>query len=146
MEKLVTKEHESGFKFKKLFLSNSSFNKGVLRDSSNLNMRIERSYKKSSTNDLEFNIKVTVFLNSKKDKRFKFSASMVGIFLIEGTPSLNWREFATINGPAIIYPYLREHFRWTSLHADISPPILLPILNFQTLGKEDSSLSKENKS
>lgn len=39
------------------------------------------------------------------------------------------QQFADINGPAIIFPFLREHLASMSLKAGI-PPIMLPPINF----------------
>lgn len=54
---------------------------------------------------------------------------MVGSFKIIGSPELPVEEFAKINAPAIIYPYVREHLSMLSLKAGIGQ-VLLPPFNF----------------
>lgn len=55
---------------------------------------------------------------------------MVGVFEIYGEPALSDDKFKAINGPAVIYPFIREHLHNLCLKAGIAN-VLLPTVNFK---------------
>lgn len=75
----------------------------------------------------------------KRKKLFRFSIKYIGVFEIGNQEILPVEKFVEANGPAIIYPFIREHIATTSLKADIKA-ILLPPVNFIKL-----SLDKKKK-
>lgn len=52
-----------------------------------------------------------------------------------GTPSVTEEEFARINAPSIMFPFVREHLASLSLKAGFNA-ILLPPFNFSALAKK----------
>jgi len=54
---------------------------------------------------------------------------MVGVFKVLGNPELSKEIFATVNAPAIIYPFIREHICNLSLKGGLGS-IFIPPLNF----------------
>ena len=62
-------------------------------------------------------------------------AKMLGVFEFEEASQIPLKEFANINGPAIIFPFIREHIASCSVKAGINP-ILLPPINFVKLLKD----------
>ncbi len=80
-------------------------------------------------------ITVSVNLDGKlKDqKQFSFLTRYVGVFEFDDNIELSLEQFSKINGPAIIFPFIREHIANLSLKAGIDP-ILLPPINFVKLG------------
>lgn len=59
---------------------------------------------------------------------------MLGIFEYSHDKAISVDNFSQINGPAIIFPFVREHLASLSLKAGINP-ILLPPINFVKLSK-----------
>ena len=55
---------------------------------------------------------------------------MIGVFEKYGEPALPDDKFKAINGPAIIYPFIREHLHNLCLKAGIAN-VLLPTVNFK---------------
>ena len=78
-------------------------------------------------------LNVVVSLNFKagvnEDYQIQSEIKMVGVFVGEQSGDLNIEQFATVNAPAIIFPFLREHLSSLSVKAGISP-ILLASVNF----------------
>jgi preprotein translocase subunit SecB len=56
--------------------------------------------------------------------------TMIGVFEKVGEPVWPEDKFKTINGPAIIYPFIREHLHNLCLKAGIAN-VLLPTVNFK---------------
>lgn len=54
---------------------------------------------------------------------------MKGLFELLGETDLPADAFGKVNGPAILFPFVREHMASMTLKANI-PPILLPPINF----------------
>lgn len=71
----------------------------------------------------------------KRSKLFSFSTKYVGEFIIGDESILPVEKFAEANGPAIMYPFVREHIATTSLKAGMNP-ILLPPVNFVKLNSD----------
>lgn len=55
---------------------------------------------------------------------------MIGVFEKHGEPSLSDDKFKSMNAPAIIYPFIREHLHNLCLKAGIAN-VLLPTVNFK---------------
>lgn len=60
---------------------------------------------------------------------FQVEVSMRGLFERSGETSLPSDQFGKVNGPAILFPFVREHLANLTLRANL-PPILLPPINF----------------
>ncbi len=68
-----------------------------------------------------------------ESSEFTASISMVGIFKVEKEPQeLPLQQFAEINAPAIIYPFIREHLANLTMKAGMKA-VLLPPVNFVQL-------------
>jgi preprotein translocase subunit SecB len=74
--------------------------------------------------------------NEEKPIGLEVTITMVGEFLIEGEPLMPIEQFASINAPAIIFPFIREHLASLTMKAGINPPILLPPINFVKMAEE----------
>ncbi len=66
--------------------------------------------------------------------------SMAGVFNGESSGGLDIDQFAKVNAPAIIFPFIREHLSSLSVKAGISPILLAPV-NFV---KHSESKSKKS--
>jgi preprotein translocase subunit SecB len=60
---------------------------------------------------------------------FQVEVSMRGLFERSGETALSSDQFGKVNGPAILFPFVREHLANLTLRANL-PPILLPTINF----------------
>jgi preprotein translocase subunit SecB len=61
---------------------------------------------------------------------FQIKVKMVGLFEKTGEATLSEDTFKNINGPAIIYPFIREHVSSVTLKAGIGT-VILPSVNFK---------------
>ncbi|MFX1708106.1 protein-export chaperone SecB [Chitinophaga sp. CC14] len=61
---------------------------------------------------------------------FQIKVKMVGLFEKTGEATLSEETFKNINGPAIIYPFIREHVSSITLKAGIGT-VILPSVNFK---------------
>lgn len=85
-----------------------------------------------------YEVKLTVSVKNDKDveeSNLEILVTMTGLFEKENTVPFSDDQFVKVNGPAIIYPYIRQHIRMLSLDSGI-PPILLPVVNFSALYEE----------
>lgn len=81
------------------------------------------------------NLKVKLVGKLKNKKLFSFVTVYVGEFEKGDEQILPVEKFVEANGPAIIYPFIREHIATTSLKAGMNT-ILLPPVNFVKLNSE----------
>jgi preprotein translocase subunit SecB len=80
------------------------------------------------------------------DYPFYFNLKFVGVFDFSALIDENSRrQIASINCPAIIYPYLRETLADLTRRAGF-PPLHLPVTNFQKLAKSEGSPTQESAS
>lgn len=91
-----------------------------------LNINVEDSKK---GNKLFITVTASLKGMLKGEKQFSFLTKYVGIFEFDDNLELSTEQFAKINGPAIVFPFIREHIANLSLKAGIDP-ILLPPINF----------------
>lgn len=85
-------------------------------------------------NDVIISVVVDLAAKHKRRNVFKFTTRYIGVFEIGNEDVLPVEKFAEANGPAIIYPFIREHIATTSLKAGMKP-ILLPPVNFIRLNQ-----------
>ena len=96
----------------------------------NLNIGIEDQVK-----DNLIYIIVELLFSVGKNKEVNSKIKMLGVFEFSENTPLTSEEFAKKNGPAIIFPFLREHLATLSMKAGIAP-ILLPPINFVKMAEE----------
>lgn len=68
----------------------------------------------------------------EEEQQYKFYNKFIGIFEVGDEDELPMNKFAKANGPAIIFPFIRENIAITSLKANLSP-VMLPPINFLKL-------------
>lgn len=85
----------------------------------------------------EFEVIVSVEITPANLEDALVAVTYFGIFQYSEEPkNLKFKEFATINAPAIIFPYIRQFVRSVTLEAGLNP-IILPIVNFVDLQPEN---------
>lgn len=120
---------KSSIQAKQIDLVESIFKKGDFSENHNFQFDIKFS---SEEEESSFISVVRIILTSSKFPDFGVDVTMKGVFKIKGDLPFSLEEFGEVNAPSIIYPYIRQHVRHLTLEANISPPILLPVINFAT--------------
>jgi len=130
---------KNAFKLLKIILIESFFKREPHIDfdnkklHSNINIDVQNSIENSNV------LYVTVIMDfdTSVDNKKLISSKikMLGIFEFGEKLTLSIDNFANINAPAIIFPFIREHLSNVSMKAGIQP-ILLPPINFVELAKD----------
>jgi len=137
----MDKQAQSSIQAKQIELIESNFKKGDFSEKHEFKFDIEISSKEESSNFISI-IKLT--LRSSKYPDFSIDVAMKGIFEVEGDLPFSLEQFGQINAPSMIYPYIRQHIRHLTLEANISPPILFPVINFATYYKIRNEQKKQS--
>jgi len=105
-------------------------------------LKIEFSQLNSLSEDKEnLSTELTCFATDE-EKTFSIKCSMVGIFASEPeTKNLSLEDFAKVNAPTIIFPFIREIISSTTRKAGL-PPVILPPMNIPLLVKQGKENSK----
>ncbi|MFA5832162.1 MAG: protein-export chaperone SecB [Bacteroidota bacterium] len=106
------------------------------------NFKIELNAKVNE--DSKFATGINFILTSKNLDKEQVNLELNYIGLFE-TSELNQEQktnFAYINAPAIIYPFIRQYVYSLCSYANL-PNIILPILNFVKLSEERGYISKK---
>ncbi|MCI4648919.1 protein-export chaperone SecB [Phaeodactylibacter sp.] len=109
--------------------------------SDKLSVDINTSFNASDESIIVFvEVKVS---DSNQPEELTLAVRMVGEFSInkpsEGGTKMNVEQFAKVNGPAIIYPYVRQVIRHLTLESSMPSPVILPIVNFQAFQQKRDS-------
>lgn len=131
----------SGFKILNLALLESFFER-----KSNVTFDIDKVVRESETtidiqkvSDEQVIVSETLtFKQTSEQEGTEFSAKikMIGIFEKIGDSDLLIDDFARINAPAIIYPYIREHFSSLTTKASVGTIFLAP---YNFMAKENTT-------
>lgn len=132
----------SSYRFLNVLLLESSFkreaeiNFGDSEFKNDINVDIE---KKIESNKLFVTLNLVFKAGKENDCRISSKISMLGLFELPEVedPTLNIEYFGSVNAPAIIFPFVREHLASVSMKAGINP-ILLPPINFVNMASEKS--------
>jgi preprotein translocase subunit SecB len=103
------------------------------KPSDKLSVDINTSFNASDESVLVFvEVKVS---DSTQPEELTLEVRMAGEFSInklgEEGAKMSVGQFAKVNGPAIIYPYVRQVVRHLTLESSMPSPVILPIVNFQ---------------
>ncbi len=139
---LLLKEVEmnSSYKLLNIILLESSFKREMRVDfsdemfKSNVDISIENQ---NENNQLFITLKVKFEGGIDGNKQINAMIRMLGIFNFSDKNTVSIENFEKINGPAIIFPFIREHLANISLKAGINP-ILLPPINFVKLVEQEN--------
>jgi preprotein translocase subunit SecB len=99
----------------------------------NVDIEIEPQHTEDS-GLLHIKLKLTYDYGTETQKFVEAKIVFIGSFQVPEKPTVSVETFESMNGPAIIYPFIREHLATMSLKA-IIPPILLPSHNFSKIQK-----------
>lgn len=87
--------------------------------------------------------KIKFSISRGADVLADFNAKMVGSFKQIGSPELKKEDFASVNAPAIIYPYMREFISSIALRSGLGG-VFIPPLNFIRRKKASVAGSKQS--
>ncbi len=101
--------------------------------SDKLSVDINTSFNASDESIIVFvEVKVS---DSNQPEELTLAVRMAGEFSInkpsEDGTNMSVDQFTKVNGPAIIYPYVRQVVRHLTLESSMPSPVILPIVNFQ---------------
>ena len=130
---------KNAFKLLNIILIESSFKREPQIDFDNkkLHNNINIDVQNSTANSNILYVTVIMDFDTSIDNK-KFISSkikMLGVFEFGDQLTISLENFANINAPAIIFPFIREHLSNVSMKAGIQP-ILLPPINFVELAKD----------
>ncbi|WP_448529800.1 protein-export chaperone SecB [Raineya sp.] len=132
---------ESGFQVRSIFLLESYFERlpFIEANEKTNEIALKRDYYIGES-ILTAIVELTFRQRNKKTKKIELRSKikMAGEFIFEKNTSITIEDFAKVNAPAIIFPFIREHLANLSLRAGI-PPILLPPVNFVRLSDESKN-------
>ncbi len=128
---------KNSFKLLNILLIESTFKRASYIDFSNENLKNDIDIDiQNSTSENILAVTLTIKFKTSIEKDILLSAEvkMVGNFEFSKNSNIPLKDFGTINAPAIIFPFIREHLSNVSMKAGIQP-ILLPPINFVDLAK-----------
>lgn len=131
---------ESGFRISNIILLESSFSRVdqvVFAEDVQNNMDIQNNV---SVNGNAINViqDVTVVQNYQGKEQVRIKVKMVGMFLQVGESQITDLEaFGSVNGAAIVFPFVREVIANMTIKAGI-PAIILPPVNFTKAVKQEA--------
>lgn len=132
----------TGFEIVSIIIHDSSFVRNLEydfdkeEDGKNPEVQFEYDVVPTITdNILQIDLMVNVASSLDGMNKYVFKSHTLGIFKYEDVTSVDVDYFSQINGPAIIFPYVREHLSSLSVKSGIFP-VRLPPINFVALHKE----------
>ena len=136
--KLKFKMEGTGFKIINILLLESNFNRvlNVTFNEKAIENAVDISVK-STVNENKVIVKEILNFESKFNGISEVSCkiAMIGIFEKIGETNISIEDFGNVNGPAILFPYIREHFSNLALKAGLGN-IFLPPTNFVSLNNK----------
>ena len=119
---------------KNLFLTSSEFKRPVnyTKPSSDEKIKLDVSISDEKKDGVLIS---TLVITAQMTEDCYIKAEMTGIFEFTDNPILPIDYFAKVNAPAILFPFIREHFATISSKSNIGR-ILLPPVNFVEMAKK----------
>lgn len=128
----MEKKSTGTYRLLNIYLLESIFKRDIsidLEDSA-LNSEVDiETEDQVEENHMTVLVTITFSAGSNGKKGIDASITMLGIFEQPEDSNTQITGFGRINGPAIIFPFIREHLATVSMKSGISP-ILLPPINF----------------
>lgn len=128
----MEKKQSESYRLLNIFLLESNFKRDITIDLEESGVESDVDIEADDQiveNRMTIVITISFSAGSKGKKGITAKIKMLGIFDQPENPDFLIRGFGKINGPAIIFPFIREHLATVSMKSGISP-ILLPPINF----------------
>ncbi len=122
-------KRQPGIVFHNIILEELTFKREVTIDESAMNDVKMSVNLELSEDSKKLSIKVTCSINDEnKNPGFYVKCVMVGFFSqSENDSNMSLKDFARLNGPALMIPYIREVISNITLRSGIKPFMLPPI-------------------
>lgn len=136
--KAIQNNPGSGIKVLNILLLESTFKRfiEVLFEPGNVNNDININVSHQIENNQIFvTEKISFSMAAGDNKIMEAEITMLGHFEKFGDAPLSLEDFAKVNGPAIIFPFIREQLATQTLKAGIGQ-IILPPINFVKLSEQ----------
>ena len=137
------KQGKSGIQLRNIVLLESIYrmtNFDNLPKVENLVMHVSLA---NNITDAKIDVHVKVTVQEVDNENFIIDVTMAGVFVKENPVPFSNDQFIKVNGPAIVYPYVRQHIRTLTLESGI-PPILLPVYNFAAIANKNQETDGDN--
>ncbi|KAA5532632.1 protein-export chaperone SecB [Taibaiella lutea] len=143
---MTTKIHTASYRIEDVIIIESNFKRDLSINDDDGSIKNHISLKNSSEKDPDNNnfwIITEANIEGKQGEKSVFSAKVVivGIFEKIGEGELEMETFKRINGPAMLFPFLREHIATNCVKAGMKK-ILLPPINFTKQDDDESGESE----
>jgi preprotein translocase subunit SecB len=135
---MMDKTKQPGIRFDGIILSNINFNRKP--DIPNgLEIKVNFIAEKN-IDDKNGTIKITTALKMEKNTELYADLEMehVGLFSTDSTENMAMEEFLECNGPALMFPYIRECVTDITCKAGMNP-VILPPMNIVAMLKENET-------
>lgn len=119
----------SSFQFKNYIISKAQFEIDNANIGTDLQFEIEPSVEKTDESRFVITLDIQV---SDSEKHMKFTFTISGFFECTANDA-NVINYMSVNGPAIIFPYIRAYVTNMTALSGIKP-IIIPTLNLSGLG------------
>ncbi|MCS6795180.1 MAG: protein-export chaperone SecB [Raineya sp.] len=133
--------NETGFQLINIILLESHFERKPIIDFNNLegNVSLKIGHNQEA-NKLIVMLETDFEQKNKNTNEIEVKAiiKMISEFQFEGVTSVSVTDFANVNAPAIIFPFVREHLANLSMRAGM-PTIWLQPINFVRLSEESKN-------
>lgn len=95
------------------------------------NIRVTFRIKEEPDSHIEVELSVSIEVPTVAgEQSMQASATMLGLFQTHGNPPQDIiNSFGNVNGPAILYPFVREAIANLTIKGNVAP-VLLPTMNF----------------
>lgn len=138
----MEEKKETGIGFQGIFLTKLSFEAFPIKDPGK-NMKIHFDIKNNfvpDTQQLQSNLSVKLdLINDEKngEKTFTLEATVLGVFEEQPGSVVKLKDFAEIQAPALLFPYLREVISSTTAKSVVGP-FIIPPMNVPVLLKANN--------
>ena len=134
----MDKTKQPGIRFDAIILANISFSrKPEIPDALKITVdfQAERYF-----DDLKGTLKISTILKMQKETELyaELETKHVGIFSTDSTENMTMEEFLGCNGPALMFPYIRECIMDITSKAGMTP-VILPPMNIVAMLKDNEA-------
>jgi len=130
---------QPGISFNNIMLVKEKFNRDFnVPKNPEIKIDLKTNSIKDNNDSNKFQTEMTVILilTSENKEVLTLESTFIGLFsIVSGQENMSFEEFSSINAPALMFPYIREHITAITQKSGIKPVILQPI-NFIALNKE----------
>jgi preprotein translocase subunit SecB len=124
----MDKSKQPGIAFNAIVLKSLHFDRNpAALEKPNLDINFAQAHAITPDNT-NLTIEITATVKERDNNSFSLSTVFVGLFSpIQGQENMALEEFAQVNGPALMFPYIRELIADITLRSGLKPVIFPPL-------------------